>query len=219
VTGSYHEHGIGHNKDSGIACYSTSSDGTRLWLRPDLKRVQRIRPVSPSAIFCGFDKGPGLLIDAESGENLESFRGIRNMWGDRDGISLRATKKKLMVYVGDEKMKSADLKSFAILDALILREEVWISEAGGTVYCLRKNGEELWEYTPPKTSHILNFGISKNDTVLGVQWCYETGGKFTVIELMSAKPREISSYSNKCLGFLPKRNQLLRPDLSVLDLD
>src|SRR5689334_2488504 len=65
----------------GIACYNASNGGL-VWRRPDLTGVQYIS-VSPDGkrVFCGFGTGPCVVLDVESGETLERWRGVRRVIG------------------------------------------------------------------------------------------------------------------------------------------
>lgn len=69
VAAAYHVHGI--------ACYDTAS-GAERWRRKDLKKCQYVGvSCDGRRIYCCFDERPCFVLDASTGETLESLRGVR----------------------------------------------------------------------------------------------------------------------------------------------
>lgn len=60
----------------GVCAYD--QDGTRIWQRKDLKKVQQLSPALGGALVAAcFGDGPMQLLGAETGESVASVRGIR----------------------------------------------------------------------------------------------------------------------------------------------
>ncbi|MBN1124087.1 MAG: PQQ-binding-like beta-propeller repeat protein [Sedimentisphaerales bacterium] len=59
----------------GIKAYRTK-DGSELWHRKDLKRLQRMTlSAKGDVVFCGFESGPGHALDLRTGQTIEKISG------------------------------------------------------------------------------------------------------------------------------------------------
>lgn len=140
----------------GLACYEVSS-GRPVWRRKDLARFYGLSfSAGQQTLFASVHAKSALKIDPRTGETLQSFRGIQEVYASPiSGDTLRADKKKLSLYGPDgERLWSAQRESFAILEVAWSQGTVAISEAvqAGTeipttgVRCYSRHGELLWRY-------------------------------------------------------------------------
>jgi hypothetical protein len=173
VAGAYRVHGV--------ACYTTE-DGRLLWQRRELKRVQRIT-ISPdgSRVFCAFEDAPCAVLDAQSGDTLERWRGVRRVvcgpfaplyLCQGNGYEIRGDFDVILTRLHPE--------SFGLLNAAFGPDVVCLTESAGPVRAFGSiDGIERWRHRPPPRHHVLDvaFRSGRND-FLGVQWNYQAGGPY-----------------------------------------
>ena len=215
VTGSYHEHGIGCDRDCGVACFDIGT-GNRVWLRRDLRRVQHLLyGPNGESVFCGFDKGPAHELDSSNGKTIRTLRGVRKLWSGQDGTRIETAKRRFTIQSPEGKRTSYRTVSFAVLSTFVSNRMVWVSEAGGPVRCVSVDGGELWRYEPPQGSHILDLSVTSDDRIIGIEWCYTIGGPNIVQLLESSTPTQVDVFDGKYLAILPHQDRVVLPDLST----
>lgn len=218
LTGSYHAYDTGCTEDCGVACYSPAT-GERKWLRSDLKRVQRLRILGKTEVFAGFNDARTCILDSLTGKTIEVFPGVKNMWKGVDGQVVKETEGLLTITSSTGEEIEHSPMSFAVLDVAMNADQILISESGGPVRCFSVVGKELWQYTPPKGSHVLYFGHGPKDHLMGVQWPYERGGDYSLHDFSTAEAKRIGTFEKTCLGILPGSKSLIQWDLTQIDIE
>jgi WD40 repeat protein len=163
----------------GVAGYSVT-DGSIVWQRKDLKKIQSLRVSSNGKrVYCGFSTGPCQVLDITSGETVESWRGVRDVY-EHPCDPIRITERnKLDVWQSGILIDSIKVTKFAILDVAFGDRSFCISECTGPVRCFDiSSTKEIWRYFPIVSgSHILQLGFSnESHQYFGIEWCYEKGG-------------------------------------------
>lgn len=177
VAGAYYIHGI--------SAYRTL-DGSTIWNRKNLKKVQWLAfdPVQ-GTLLAGFDERPLHILDINTGETIETWRGVRHKWispYDKNVYLLDGTR--LTLHSGSSKPISIERRTFAILDVTFGHQAVYLTESGGPLRAIDcSGGSLLWEYVPEGGSHFLRIGYNElTGTLFGVLWQYERGGPKTLVE-------------------------------------
>jgi hypothetical protein len=166
----------------GLACYDADS-GEVICIRDDLVKLLGI-VYSPEGqrLYCGAERGPLRVFDAETGADLERspatervfcspYRPIEILRKRKHGpLEIRA--------IGGKRIATAARETFALLDVAFGLDRLCLSESGGPVRCLAtESGAELWRYVPRPGRHVLKLAhASKARAFLGVEWPYQNGG-------------------------------------------
>lgn len=178
ATGAYHIHGI--------AVYRVL-DGSVIWNRRDLKKVQWLAfdPVHET-LLAGFDEKPLHILDNNTGETIETWRGVRRKYispYDRNIYLLDAVKLKLHT---SRKPTPIERRTFAILDVTFSQQAIYLTESTGPLRAIDLEGSLIWEYVPERGSHFLRIGYNEfTGTLFGVLWRYEKGGPSILVEIDS----------------------------------
>jgi WD40 repeat protein len=172
AAGAYRRHGI--------AVYR-ASDGSELWRRKDLKKVQRLEFSNDGRrLFCCFDDKACESLDSSNGASGVTLRGARNIWVSKIGSARLIECAKNYIIEDDTRRFAIPMMSFAALSAAFSRSQVCLSEAGGSVrvYSL-SSATMLWQYDPPKGTHFLRVTCMENiDEFAGVSWAFNGGGGY-----------------------------------------
>ena len=155
----------------GLAAYSLSN-GSEIWRRKDLKRVQSVTAFPlDDQVFCGRE-GAGHLLDSRTGETLEKPRGVRGVYSSpfTRHMLLSARNFELHFPFGT-RVGSIERWTFADLDCCFSQTEVLISESGGPVRCFDLTSlEPLWRYKADR-GHFLRLSFCKTlNCFVGVHW-------------------------------------------------
>jgi hypothetical protein len=180
-----------------LACFEVST-GKLEWKRKDLARFYGLSfSAGQQALFGYFHGKSALKLNPSTGETVQSYRGIQEVYASPiSGDTLLVDKKKLSLHGTDGKrLWSAQRESFAILEVAWSPGTVAISEAledgleTGTsgIRCYGRHGELLWRYKgrkghmsplmyrPEDRCYIgVDFRAGPKDRLL-VRWDEETG--------------------------------------------
>jgi hypothetical protein len=171
IAGAYHV--------NGIWCYNTR-DGSVVWNRKDLKKVQRIWMLpSQSEIACAFEEGPLLVLRMSDGKTLQTLRSCRWLQiSPFEPLQFADRAKPELQTLDGFRIAKFERESFSILSVAFGHGAVAISEAGGPTRCFETaQGRQLWCYCAPKGNHSLQLGYnSESRHFLGIEWPYEQGG-------------------------------------------
>ena len=156
--GAYHVHGV--------ALYR-SSDGTEVWRRRDLKKVQWMQvSLDGQRILCGFEGKSFQILDLETGESQRVFRGVDEIVESSfNNVSCFVRRKRDYRLVNDDGKTIAKLpqKTFAALSIAFGSGKLCISESTGTVRCFSiRDGKQIWEYDPGSGIHALELTWNAN---------------------------------------------------------
>jgi len=172
---------VGAYQRYGIATYRTL-DGSELWRRKDLKKVQRVRFSHDGCrLFCCFDSSACERLDPLTGKSGSALRGVRNLWAS--SFSPACLLQRARDYlVADDKSNLVVIPktSFAGLSAAFSPSEVCISEAGGPVRLFSlESGAMLWRHNPPEGTHFLELGYqTSSNQFVGISWPFKNGGNY-----------------------------------------
>jgi hypothetical protein len=142
----------------GVRAYDPLS-GEEIWRRPELKQVQTVHG-TPYGVAVGVERGPLRLLDASTGELLQTFRGVSELYAGPGRHALAeghsGTQRIELIDLGNDgrRVWRSRLESFALLDAAIGIDAVAFSEVGACVRCLDFEGVERWRWTPPPELHV-----------------------------------------------------------------
>jgi outer membrane protein assembly factor BamB len=162
----------------GIAAYSTSK-GSLLWRRKDLKKPQFVRySVDQRRVYCCFDKIPCQALCAKSGETLKTWSGIDGVWESPFEFKWLLQSGDFVLGKRNERpIARIPCESFGVLDVAFGPDRVCISEAGGPVRCLEtRAGSELWRFAL-KDEHFLELAYNnKEKAIFAICYRYQQGG-------------------------------------------
>jgi hypothetical protein len=135
----------------GVRAYDPLSR-EEIWRRPDLKRVQYVRG-TPYGVAVGVEGGPLRLLDAETGEPTQSFRGVSALYVGDHGLAVAAgvSGSHRFTVVDLERdarrVSSARSENFILSEAAVGSGAIAISDLGIT--CLGLDGVQLWRWSEP----------------------------------------------------------------------
>jgi hypothetical protein len=212
ITAGYAQHGL--------ACYR-SLDSRQVWHRHDLKRIQQLSVTRDGrGVYCEFEGRPTQKVDAESGQSLRSYKGVKKIvespfmpvcYHQNKVASLRTD--------GDEQI--AVIPASTILHAVFSPEKLCISEACGPVRCFNvQSGVEVWRYTPKKGSHVVGMGYCEPVTCFfGVEYPYAIGGASKLVRLAdSSEAVVVREIWHGAHAFCSSTRLFLTADGEVIDL-
>lgn len=139
VAGSYRQ---------GVALYNIGS-GLEVWRRPDLGGLQFVQFSKGSQrIFCGFEKGPGQVLSADTGQTIRLWRGVRKLFESSYDNRILLYKGSRGCSITDSEQSVPDvtipsLKPGPLLDAVFSPRDLCFSEQTA-VRCFSQAGIESW---------------------------------------------------------------------------
>lgn len=179
----------------GLAAYDAET-GAPAWTRPDVRQLQRIG-FSPDGrhLFAGSDARPCLVLDARTGETVDSLRGVRAVYASPlDALRLLDGKHPEVRTIEGERRFTIPRESFGTLAVAFSPAAVCISEAAGPVRCLDlASGGEVWRYVPPSGRHVVAMAHRPADgRFAAFEWAYSGGGGASLVVLDGEDGAEIS---------------------------
>jgi hypothetical protein len=138
----------------GVCCYSLT--GERLWQNKARTNVQHVTALASGRVAVGYGKGPAAVLNASTGEELRSLRGVTAVYALTPGMSLLESS--TYVRLADAELEPIgeriELRSFAVLGAAASAEHIAVAEAGGPLRILDLDGAERAAHTVPG-GHVL----------------------------------------------------------------
>jgi hypothetical protein len=148
----------GSYRRSKVECFNVAT-GLIEWQRNGVGRVQDLyAATSLGRLFCSDENRRCLMFEMRSGEHVDSFKGVKRVFGGGQDAFLFEEKEGTMeIKVRDQTLTSIELTSFAVLGVGCAKDRVCVSESGGPVRCFLLDGPQLlWQYSPPTGSHVTN---------------------------------------------------------------
>ena len=162
----------------GIAGYSTA-DGTEIWRRKDLKKVQYIRfSLDDDKIYCGFEGKSFAVLRAATGRTITTWRGVKDVWESPFEPIRLVERRSLDLETNDgHKIASIPRATFGVLSLAFAPSLLCVSESTGPIRCLdTQQGQELWRFALPE-QHFLKVGYNEHAaSFVGDCWPYQRGG-------------------------------------------
>ena len=163
IAGAFHRHGV--------ACYA-AADGRMRWQRRDIKRVQYITAAPDGKrVFCGVASGPCVVLDVESGETLERWRGVAFVKGSPFSPVYLADGQRYQIRGDPDVIVSGVPRETQLLDAAFSPDAFCIAEFRASLRAFDVlTCKERWRYQPPLSHHLLDLAYRPSDECfLGVQ--------------------------------------------------
>jgi hypothetical protein len=209
----------------GIACYSTM-DGSTLWQRKDVKKVQEIAVSSDGKrLYCDVNIQTCTVLDIQTGETVEKIRRAKMVYDSKyNPVQFHIGKKKHAIKnMETDEVFSIKKETFALLHSAFGPDQLCLSESTGAVRCIStKDGLEIWRYKPPEGNHILGLIYSENDKYFyGIEWPFKKGGESILLRFGNSKYKadDILSIKSKAVFiFVPNLNVLVMSNGMIIDL-
>lgn len=133
--------------------------GDAIWSRPELRYLQYLSVLNGGVVAAGFNRGPLRIINAQSGETLETVRGVTEAFPVNGETILCVDRNTATVSLHNwrsgEKYWSHPREGFAVLAAAAAGDTALVSEATGPLRALALDGSERWHWAPPEGSHAV----------------------------------------------------------------
>jgi outer membrane protein assembly factor BamB len=207
----------------GVAAYSAGT-GQTLWQRRDIRQLQRLDiDTTGKTVACGFDKQALQILSLETGETLDSLRGVRECHFSPFGSTRLLEKRKLEIHSPNSKPMTIERETFAVLSVTFSEDAFIVSESTGALRCFDlAEGKMRWRYAPLEGSHVLNTGYSTaRHEFMAICWPYKTGGKITPLvafdEQSGAIRREIALETSNDCCFACQGSQLVSSSGWIID--
>jgi hypothetical protein len=130
-------------------------------------------------IWCVTASGPTKILDARTGEILETRLELKDLFESSSSTALLLEERKRDYILRNCDGGSCHVSrlTFAILDAAFSPDSLCISESRGLVRCVGiSSGAEGWRYDPGNGRHVLRLWYQEADRKFyGVRWEYEQG--------------------------------------------
>jgi WD40 repeat protein len=181
----------------GLAAYDAET-GEPAWTRCDLKKLQII-DFSPdgAGLFAGSDNKPCLVLDARTGETVDSLRGVRAVYASPfEPLRLLDGPRPEVRTAENERRFRIARESFGTAAVAFSPAAVCISEAAGPVRCLDlASGGEVWRYVPPAGRHVLALAYLADGCFAAFEWAYSGGSGAGLMVLDGKDGSEISRHA------------------------
>ncbi len=180
-TAAYHVHGVTAWRTSGPL---------QIWQRKDLKKTQHLALSSDGTRLFASVEGRGtFLLCAESGTDCGHWRGIKTVIAGPGSLYARAGSRLDLCRLDGALIGEASRKTSGVLSAAFGASVVCFSEVCGPVsFFSTASFEEVWRYDPPPGSHVLRVSFRPHtETFIGIQWEYERGGPYRLIEMAPSR--------------------------------
>jgi hypothetical protein len=131
----------------GVCGYSLA--GQRIWQNKTRSAVQHVAALASGRVAVGYARGPAAVLDAATGQELRSLRGVTGVHALTPEMSLLASNTYVRLADADlEPMgQRIALRSFAVLDAAASAHHVAVAEAAGPLRILALDGAERATHT------------------------------------------------------------------------
>jgi hypothetical protein len=131
----------------GVCGYSLA--GQRLWQNKKRSAVQHVTALASGRVAVGYARGPATVLDAATGQEMRSLRGVTGVHALTQDMSLLASN--TYARLADAELepmgRRIPLRSFAVLDAAASDRHVALAEAGGPLRILDLDGAERATHT------------------------------------------------------------------------
>ena len=150
-------------KCDGVASYACLR-GEKRWHRLDIRRVQGLRfSATSETIWCWIENHPVQRLDANSGETLETLRGVQDVFESAYSEHRLEVCAPGFVIRGSKSFRIPRLSHF-LLDAAFSRNGVCLTEAGGPVRCIDcSSGDRRWLFQPASGAHVVAVSYRPTD--------------------------------------------------------
>lgn len=190
---------VGAYNVHGIALYD-ARNGTELWRRRDLKKVQRIRPsYDGSRLFCGFEGKAFQPLNISNGRSMPSLRGVKDLFESAyDDVMIVDRKGKDFKLVNNDQKQVTTVPrtTFAALDFAFAPKKIAITESGGAISCYdADSGDRLWAHNPGDGVHALDLTYNEGiETFAAVTWPYQKGGQHQLVNLLAESGKLVGAF-------------------------
>jgi WD40 repeat protein len=178
--------GVGAYDDYGIALYKTS-DGTEVWRRKDLKKVQGIRLSNDDRqLMCGFADKPYEFLGLTSGQSERTLYDVEDAWQSNydDAFFIRG-RSCLITDSEFNQVATVRRTSFGILGCAFAPGKICTSEPRTLVRCYDlQSGQKQWRYDPGNGNHAVQLTYIESDQLFAaVILPYKSGGDRLLVTL------------------------------------
>ncbi|WP_409330594.1 hypothetical protein [Trujillonella humicola] len=133
----------------GVCGYSLA--GVQLWQNESRSGVQQVTALAAGTVAVAYEKGPAVVLDGSSGEQVSALPGVRGVHALTPSLSLLEGSGYMQL--ADGNLQSVgdriSLRSFGVLDAAADAEHVAVAEAGGPLRILTLAGVERATHLVP----------------------------------------------------------------------
>jgi hypothetical protein len=138
----------------GVCGYTLT--GEQAWQNKTRSAVQSVSALASGRVAVGYGKGPAAVLDASTGQELRSLRGVTGVRALTPSMSLLESSTYVRFADADLEPlgKRIELRSFAVLDAAASPEQVAMAEAAGPLRILDLDGTERAAHVVPG-GHVL----------------------------------------------------------------
>jgi outer membrane protein assembly factor BamB len=158
----------------GVAAYDLR-DGSEVWRRKDLKRIQVVTAFeNEDLVFCGREGKPAHLLNSQTGQTVREFRGVYTLWPNPYDNSriVGATRFELHYPLGVRRAVIARNNNDDEMCAAFSRGAVIIAERRGAVRCFStQSGDCRWIHTLPDERHVEHATFLERENVFVVFEC------------------------------------------------
>ncbi len=117
---------------------------------------------SSREIYCGFEKGPLLVIDAHGGTTLDKLRKVLRIFSSR-WCDCELVQEKGKYRTTGRHVLDIPAASFAILDAALSPDAVCISESNYGIRCIElASGKQSWHHRSLGSNHVSYCSSDRN---------------------------------------------------------
>lgn len=163
------------------------SENRELWRRKDLVRFSSIAADGwDGGLYCCFEGRASIRLDPATGQTLEAFRGLKEIYASPQGHRYLVGRKHFdIVSKASIKRFAIPRLTFAVLAVAFASDCVALSESGGPIRCLNlETGAENWRHTPEPGVHFTNLAFCESlDLFVGIEWAYKSGGVHRLVGL------------------------------------
>jgi len=185
----------------GVAAYDALT-GERIWHRKDLKRAHWLAPLAEgSAVAVGFDNKPLHVLDGQTGETVDRWRGVRKVVSSAFSSEVICTTNScvnLGIFPGENRWVEV-LADRAVLTAAfgptaVALQHVWFTNSPGAVpgdderhtrlLSFDLEGNPLWEWKPAPYCQLNEIGwCDETQHWVGLEWSWQQSGPLRIVRI------------------------------------
>jgi hypothetical protein len=168
--------------NGGVACYDAKS-GEKIWHRPDLGQVQRIRfSARCDRVWCSIESRPAHCLNAMNGSLLSKQKNVSEVIESPYSEAVLHNSRQADYLLVERTIKAIPRLTPSMSDASFSSDSLCLAEYSGPVRCFDcETGEERWRYVPPPGYHVIALSLQSEQSFYGFLFGFDGNSEGAIL--------------------------------------